>query len=175
MKEIFKNINIRGLDYTISNYGNIYGKRGKIKHRLSDDGYLRVTLGKYGNRTSFDVHRLIALYFVKNDDIINKTEVNHKDLNRQNPKADNLEWISHKDNVNYSSNKGRYKENTSGLKNGRCTYNEEQIMKIRNLYNNGYTVMEIIKELFPSYNYEKRRNKWNTVKDICINKSFKNI
>ena len=35
--------------------------------------------------------------------------------------------------------------------------------------------MDIIKQIFPDYDYKQRRLKWNTVKDICTYKSFKNI
>lgn len=48
------------------------------------------------------VHRLVAFAFIENDDPINKTEVNHKDYNRINNRVENLEWISHADNVRYS-------------------------------------------------------------------------
>ena len=121
MIEIFKEVTIGGLDYKISNFGNIIGGKGKIKQRLNKDGYLVVTLGssKNNTRTSYFVHKLVALYFVNNDDTNKKVEVNHKDCNRANPRYDNLEWISHIDNIRYSSNKGHYKSSKEGLKNGR--------------------------------------------------------
>ena len=70
MIEIFKEVTIGGLDYKISNFGNIIGEKGKIKQRLNKDGYLVVTLGssKNNTRTSYFVHKLVALYFVNNDD-----------------------------------------------------------------------------------------------------------
>lgn len=46
-------------------------------------------------------------------------EVNHKDYNRKNYHADNLEWVTHKDNINYSVTAGHYAEK-SGLNNGNC-------------------------------------------------------
>ena len=52
------------------------------------------------------VHILVALGFVANP--LNKPEVNHKDFNRANPKADNLEWVTHKENVAYSRKANRY-------------------------------------------------------------------
>ena len=177
MIEIFKEVTIGGLDYKISNFGNIIGEKGKIKQRLNKDGYLVVTLGssKNNTRTSYFVHKLVALYFVNNDDTDKKVEVNHKDCNRANPRYDNLEWISHIDNIRYSSNKGHYKSSKEGLKNGRCTYTKEQVIKIRELYKIGYSIMDIIKQIFPDYDYKQRKLKWNTVKDICTYKSFKNI
>lgn len=46
------------------------------------------------------VHKLVALAFIPNPD--NLPEVNHKDYNRSNPRVDNLEWITRKDNIRYS-------------------------------------------------------------------------
>lgn len=54
-------------------------------------------------RKRFYVHRLLAKYFIKNDDPINKTQVNHKDENRLNNSLDNLEWISMVDNLQYGT------------------------------------------------------------------------
>lgn len=47
-------------------------------------------------------------------------EVNHKDYDRTNYHADNLEWVSHKDNISYSSSVGRYSEGRRGSHNGRA-------------------------------------------------------
>ena len=38
----------------------------------------------------------------------NNYEVNHKDYNRENNCANNLEWCTHSDNVRYSAKSGRY-------------------------------------------------------------------
>ena len=51
------------------------------------------------------VHRLIALTFCPNPD--NLPQVNHKDGNRRNNKADNLEWISASNNVKHAILLGR--------------------------------------------------------------------
>jgi len=42
------------------------------------------------------VHRLVAIYFIDNPD--NKREVNHKNLDRADNRAENLEWITSSDN-----------------------------------------------------------------------------
>lgn len=46
------------------------------------------------------VHRLVAKAFIPNPN--NLPEVNHKDKNIHNPKADNLEWCTRKENLNDS-------------------------------------------------------------------------
>lgn len=107
MIEIWKDIEFKGCKYKLSNFGNIIGIKGnKLKTRLDDDGYLSVTLGKTDKRTRVRVHRLVAIYFVPNPN--NLKEVNHKDFNRQNCRSDNLEWITHYDNIKYSTKAGNH-------------------------------------------------------------------
>ena len=52
------------------------------------------------------VHQYVALGWV--DGYFDGAEVNHKDFDRTNYNADNLEWSSHIDNVHYSSDADRY-------------------------------------------------------------------
>jgi hypothetical protein len=73
----------------------VYGPTGKeLVRSASDRGYLRVSLG-YG--FSKRVHRLVAEAFVPNPN--NLPEVNHKDGNKANNNAMNLEWCTRKDNM----------------------------------------------------------------------------
>lgn len=174
MIEEFKILEIRGMIYKISNMGKIYGKRGEIKQRLNKDGYCEVTIGKQGMRTSMRVHRLILMAF-KPCDNMEELETNHIDYNRTNNRLDNLEWVTHIENVRHSSNEGHYKENTIGCKNGRANYSEEEIVFMRNLYDNGKSVMDIIKIMFPTLEYSGRKNKWSRIKEIVTRKTYKNI
>lgn len=69
-------------------------------------GYLAVQLyGRGGHKTrnmkEARVHRLVAETFVPNPD--NFPEVNHKDENKSNNRADNLEWCDRKYNTNYGT------------------------------------------------------------------------
>ena len=111
MTEEWKEYEFKNLKYKVSNYGRIIGlgRNKELKTRLNYDGYLYVTLGESGNRTSRPVHRIVAELFVPNDNPSIKTEVNHLDTNRQNPRSDNLEWTTHIDNINYSVELGKYK------------------------------------------------------------------
>ena len=172
--EIFKEIEIKGMIYMVSNHGRIFGKRGELKQRLNMDGYLEVTIGRKGERTRALVHRLVMIAF-KPCDNMEELEVNHKDCNRTNNRLDNLEWITHIDNVHYSSNKGNYKGNTTGCKNGRANYTEEEVKYMRELYDNGKTVMDIIKILFPDLNYKERKNKWSRIKEIVTRQTYSDI
>ena len=165
-KEIFKDFEFDSMYYKIGNFGTIYGVRGRpLKQRLNNDGYLMVTLGREkGKRTSFPVHRLVAILFVPNPN--HYPEVNHKDYNRSNPRYDNLEWTTHKNNINYSSDEGRYKGNSEGSKNGRSTFVEKDVIEIRRLYNEGYKVFELAK-MFNS--------KWSTIDNIVKRNIWKHI
>ena len=70
-----------------------------LKQSANENGYRRVQLSKNGKIKCFQVHRLVALAFVPN--IENKTQVNHIDENKENNKADNLEWVTARENNNY--------------------------------------------------------------------------
>jgi hypothetical protein len=48
------------------------------------------------------LHRLVACLFVENDNPLEKTEVNHINGIRTDNRAENLEWVSHADNIRHS-------------------------------------------------------------------------
>ena len=50
---------------------------------------------------------MVGEYFLENPN--NYEEINHKDFNRSNNKVENLEWISHEDNIKYSVSNDRFK------------------------------------------------------------------
>lgn len=83
--------------------GTIFANGKKKNLILNKDGYYQIPfITSEGYWSTTGHHRLVALAYVPNDDPINKTEVNHKDYNRKNNHPDNLEWVSHRDNVLYS-------------------------------------------------------------------------
>lgn len=89
------------------------------KWRYNKDGYPVVSIKGYDKNgktiyRSIAIHRLVAIGFIPNP--YNKPEVNHKDFNRANPCADNLEWVTHSENIQYSKNANRY-PNLSGENN----------------------------------------------------------
>lgn len=97
--------------YQVSSYGRVMSykqcKSGKIlKNRINDRGYSLVSLRKNGKKYFKSVHRLVLENFnpVEN---MSQLEVNHKDENKQNNNLDNLEWMTHKQNINYGTAKTR--------------------------------------------------------------------
>ena len=85
--------------YQVSNLGrvksfNYRGHKGCIgilKGTPDKDGYLRVVLFKNG-RKDYRVHQLVAKMFIPNPE--NLQVINHKDENKQNNTAENLEWCT---------------------------------------------------------------------------------
>lgn len=65
------------------------------------NGYLGIVLCKNGIKQNYIIHRIIAKLFVPNPSGL--PEVNHKDEDKSNNNADNLEWFTHKQNANYGT------------------------------------------------------------------------
>lgn len=112
VEEIWKPIKgYEGL-YEISNWGRVkslnYHHTGKprlLRPKVDKYGYLVVCFCKDGKRKYFFVHRLVAQSFIPNPD--NLPQVNHKDENKKNNNADNLEWCTCLYNINYGSHNER--------------------------------------------------------------------
>lgn len=81
----------------------------------SRNRYYEVCLmNKEGKKEYIKVHRLVAKAFVENP--LNKPQVNHKDENGLNNRADNLEWTTPKENSRYTNSKKVYCYDINGLK-----------------------------------------------------------
>lgn len=95
--------------YYVSDSGVVYGKRDRkpLSPYKVKGGYLRVHLGgsHQGQSKQLLVHRLVAEAFVPNPD--GKPFVNHKDENKENNSADNLEWVTFAENINYGTRNER--------------------------------------------------------------------
>ena len=68
-----------------------------LKPHISNRGYLRIGLNKDKVVKSVGVHRLVAQAFIPNPD--NLPAVDHIDGNKLNNTVENLQWISHSDNI----------------------------------------------------------------------------
>ena len=111
MREIWKDIcGYEGL-YQISNFGRIkslnynHTKKEKVlceKHHKSN--YVTVMLCKNVVNRNKSIHTLVASAFIPNPN--NYPCVNHIDGNKKNNNADNLEWCTHKQNIEHAIKTG---------------------------------------------------------------------
>ena len=100
MEKIWKDIQgYEGL-YQVSNDGDVISLRfdppKHIYQTITNSGYKQVILFKNGRKERVGVHILVAQEFV--DGWFEGAEVNHKDLNKINNVAENLEWVAHSQN-----------------------------------------------------------------------------
>lgn len=129
MQEIWKSVKgYEGL-YEVSNLGRVksldritkytkyYGDtavdavhhfKGRILRPGINGGYQSVILTKDSVSRDHLVHRLVALAFVDNDDIEHKTQVDHIDNDRCNNCADNLCWVTPKENQKRAIQRGTH-------------------------------------------------------------------
>lgn len=94
--------------YSITNDGKVYSYiSGKYLKPIPDkDGYLTVNLSKDGYTRKYKIHRLVAETFVDNTN--SRKEVNHKDFNITNNWFENLEWVTQKENDDWSKLHGHH-------------------------------------------------------------------
>ena len=120
MREKWKDIEGYEGKYKVSNFGRVLSLERKCKHSKKGekivperilkagkdkDGYLQVQLCKNGTSKMFKVHKLVARAFLKNP--FDLPSINHIDENKQNNRADNLEFCTPKYNNNYGTAKQR--------------------------------------------------------------------
>lgn len=166
-------INVVGVDYIVSSDGHIFSTknvgRGKyhkeISQRKNADGYMDVTVGPNHFRTTRKVHRLVAQAFL-GPPPDSSYEINHKDRNRSNNDVSNLEWVTHKENVEkipYEVGSAARKHS----KNGRAVLNEKDVIQIRYLYEEEHRT---ISQLSKKYNVG-----WTTISHIIKYETWNNI
>ena len=102
-------------DYLVTSHGRILSLKGnkikEIKKQLTTKGYETIRLSENGIVKNCSVHRLVATAFISNP--YNKSDVNHKDENPLNNNISNLEWMTHKENLNYGKRKEKFIKSVS--------------------------------------------------------------
>lgn len=126
MEEIWKDISgYEGL-YQVSNLGRVRGLDRILKNRYSSfkykgcvlkqnkaNRYNQVCLSRGNTAKNFAVHRLVAKAFIPNP--YNYPCVNHINEDRFDNQANNLEWCTHKYNVNYGTRTKRVSKSMIGV------------------------------------------------------------
>jgi hypothetical protein len=145
MREIWKDINgFEGL-YKISNNGRVKGLARKVWNKANgsysqlpecikipdstNKPYAQIALSKNGKYKKFLIHRLVAIHFVPNPN--NLPEVNHKDLNKKNCNANNLEWSTRLSNAQHAKANGSYDRMPKGTQRVNSILTDEAVRHIR--------------------------------------------
>lgn len=102
-------------------HGNVsFENKHELKQSEKTGGYLYVTVTTKHNKLNYiRVNRLVAKAFVKGETSKRKY-VNHNDEDRKNNHADNLSWVTPKENNDWSLSKKVYKYDLEG--NFCCSY-----------------------------------------------------
>lgn len=161
MQEVYKTITGYTGQFEVSNMGNIIRKEHvRFVPHLNEEvtfklkiisqsqgrgGYKRVGLplgnGKYKNLA---VHRLVMDTFNPTSD--KNLEINHIDCNKKNNCIDNLEWVTHRQNMEHAVKSGRMNHNE---KNPKAVLNKAMVKKIWELRKQGKCVSEITDYINP--------------------------
>ena len=96
---------VQGFDgYEIGDRGTVHStKHNKIRElklRKDGGGYLYFTSCEDGKHKSLKVHRLVAIAWVPNPN--NEPCVNHKNRDRSDNRAENLEWCTREENMSHA-------------------------------------------------------------------------
>ena len=123
--------------------GSYLTKERQLKITADTEGYARITLYSRNPKDKIRdyLHRAVAEVFVANPE--NKPQVNHRDGDKLNNAAYNLEWATCKENINHAHENGLVKER-KGESNGFVKLTAKEVLKIRELHSlNKHTPTEI--------------------------------
>ena len=166
---------VKGYDelYEVSDIGRVRSLCAKqsmylriLTQHIDKYGYLSVRLFYEGRRKRFSVHRLVAQAFIPNPN--NLPQVNHKDEDKTNNAAGNLEWCDAKYNCNYGTRNHRMGMAHKGKlvsKNTRHRLSKSLIGKAvgKHWWNNGITCT--MSKNCPGQNWVRGRILWHTRKN----------
>jgi len=169
MLEVWKDVvGYEGL-YQVSNLGNVksLGNEFSRKERLlklsfQSKGYLTVVLQKDAKRKMVLVHRLVAEHFIPN--IYNKPQINHINGIKTNNRIENIEWVSHRENLDHAINNDLI---LKGEKNKKSKLKDVDVIEIHSLLQKGTTTT---KELSETYNVS-----YSTIDGIRTNRYWKHL
>ena len=108
MREEWRQVDGAEDGYMVSNLGRVKGIRKAIMGQHDNGlGYLQCKIKMKDGKSRFlKVHRMVAIAFIPNPE--NKPEVNHIDGNKRNNSVDNLEWVTHGENIRKGWERGQF-------------------------------------------------------------------
>ena len=146
-------------DYVVSSEGRVYGPKGEVRpHSTVNGRYLGVTVRGAGRY----LHRVVAEAFIPNPRALRY--VDHWDNDGTNNRADNLSWVTHKENM---FRKRRHGTHIEGSRDPKSKLTETDVRNIRKPRSAG----EHVENVASRYGVSK----W-TIYDACNpNRQWKHV
>lgn len=155
---------INGTKYQISNHGRVKGPADNLLTPWNDKGYMRVGI-VYGEKRKIKrVHCLVAEAFIGKSEI-EGVEINHIDGIRTNNRVENIEYVTHQENIDHAKRTGLLDSKT-GERHYRAKLTAAQVAEIRSQLSSGKTSIEIAKRYgiyHGTVRQIKRRDIWKSV------------
>lgn len=120
---------VRSLDQVVKyKDGRTRLSLGRVRRlSVSSNGYLTVGLCDNKLQRTKTVHRLVARAFIPN--LKGKPEVNHKDGDKTNNHASNLEWVTRQENIRHAIDTGLNRH--QGTSHTQAKLSEEEVKEIK--------------------------------------------
>jgi hypothetical protein len=174
-KEIWKDVvGYEGI-YQVSNQGRVKraaGGQGAVAGRirrltLDTFGYPHLLLYQGGKHKVFRVHRLVAEAFLERPSP-DHNEVNHKNGDKTDNRAENLEWVTPSENMHHAYKiLDRKSTPPKGAAHSNAKLTRGDVRQIRKLYKTGDHTQAELGEMFgvsqPNIGYIVRREHWKHV------------
>lgn len=128
-----------GFPYFITSEGIILNSKLKVRQPgLKRSGYHQVTFKSPSKDKTYLVHRLVALTFIPNP--LNKPFVNHINGIKTDNRVENLEWVTHQENMDHAKRTGLI---PIAEENGNSILTSSQVEEICKLLQDGCRNIEI--------------------------------
>lgn len=150
IKDYFPNVYDR---YYLTENGELYTDYGNkvMSNNAIQNGYIVNSLyGKNGYRKDYKRHVLMAKIFLDKPKNF-QTQINHKNGNKLDNRADNLEWVTSKQNIQHAW-ANNLAQTRKGSKSNFSKLNEEQVLEISKLLEQKVPGKEIAEK----FNVDKR-------------------
>lgn len=159
-------------NYSISSLGNVKNNiTNRILRPYIRNGYYSLTLCKNNIKKTYNIHTIVAEYFLQKPDNNKKYVVNHIDENKLNNSIDNLEYLTYKENTLYSSSSSRSKNNEEFNLNDYKeipNYSNYMVSKEGNIYSKSIKRLSCKTVLPNGYHKIKLKSDDNEYKDLYI-------